>query len=135
MLRTRPLNLYHIGIQRVVPIPRFFEPPFPLVSIATIFPLRRLVVQQLGYSNEELLIVLALDDDCCRNGSATDLLSCGLFTAGTDGEYRHVTHSFTASSARLFLSGVHGWPSVLHSGVGKRTLLQGHGSHVRRLVN
>jgi hypothetical protein len=54
-----------------------------------------------------LVTVSILDIGYYRDILAVDLLSCNMFTIGTDGEYRCIKHHFTASSDRL-------WPPNIH---------------------
>jgi len=59
------------------------------------------VVQQLVCSNDELVTVSIPDVGYYRDILAVDLLSCNMFTTGTDGEYRYIKHHFIASSVLL----------------------------------
>lgn len=87
-----PLNLYQVGLLKVVPVLWFFGLVFPLIPIATIFPPGSLVVEQLPWPGDSMVSIPTLDIDYRGNGSITDFYKYAMFDTMPDGEYKYASH-------------------------------------------
>jgi hypothetical protein len=91
-LNFGPLNLYQLGILKIVPLLWLFGLLFPLIPIATIFPPGSLVVEQLPWPSTSMASVPTLDVDYRGNGSSSDFFKYAMFSTMPDAEYKSVVH-------------------------------------------
>ncbi|KAF5516063.1 hypothetical protein CGCS363_v001357 [Colletotrichum siamense] len=104
-LNFGPLNLYQLGILKLVPLLWFFGLLLLLVPLSASLPGGSLVVEQVARNVTSAASIPALDVDFRGNGSAADLFKYAMFSTMPDGEYK--------------------MPILEYSAIGKRSLLEG----------
>ncbi|KAL3301466.1 Purine catabolism protein PucG [Colletotrichum asianum] len=104
-LNFGPLNLYQLGILKLVPLLWFFGLILLLVPLSASLPGGSLVVEQVARNATSAAPIPALDVDFRGNGSAADLFKYAMFSTMPDGEYK--------------------MPILEYSAIGKRSLLEG----------